>query len=89
VEDTHLEPLRFDGFAGGSGLDAAVASESTGALAGSNAPPQIPDSDQEGGVKVVGNKSFFLRDGTWKDVDYHGTIAYDDFLIFASNYGGR
>lgn len=70
VEDEPTVPISFgEGFVQDSGADAVAASEATRGLAGATAAPQTTVVNQEGGVQVVGRKTFYLRDGVWKDVE--------------------
>jgi Ca-activated chloride channel family protein len=84
VEDTP-PPVLFDGgFKANSGQDAVAASESARNLAGAGAAPQTPGmvEGQKGGVKVVGTKTFYLRDGIWKDASYANAPTVD--YVFGS-----
>ena len=68
LEDEPPPRLPFGaGFEKDSGADAVAASEATRNLAGATSAPQAPDAGDAGGVKVAGAKTFYLRDGVWKD----------------------
>ncbi len=71
VEDTPPGPFALPtGFADQQGADAVAASEATRDLAGAVAAPSPNVVSREGGVRTVGTKTFYLRDGVWKDAGY-------------------
>ncbi len=71
VEDEPTTPIPFgEGFDKDSGADAVAASEATRGLAGATAAPEAPVVSAQGGVQIVGRKTFYLRDGVWKDAAY-------------------
>jgi Ca-activated chloride channel family protein len=92
VEDTPPEPITFGGgFAKDTGADAVAASESIRGLAGAISAPAAPEPVEGGGVRAVGRKTFYLRDGEWRDADYvertptvdvqFGSERYFDLLV--------
>jgi Ca-activated chloride channel family protein len=88
VEDTPPPVLFGGGFTADSGADAVAASESTRDLFGAAAAPQAPDlvEGQKGGVKVVGVKTFYLRDEIWKDAAYSDTDPIEDYSFGSAQY---
>ena len=82
LEDEPPPRLPFGaGFEKDSGADAVAASEATRNLAGATSAPQAPDAGDAGGVKVAGAKTFYLRDGVWKDAVYTDNAPTQDYAF--------
>jgi len=88
VEDTPPAPIVFNGFDKASGADAVAASEATRDLFGAGAAPQAPGVSEtgEGGLQVVGVKTFYLRDGVWRDVAYEEGQPTEDYRFGSEAY---
>ena len=88
VEDTPSAPMAFEGFDKQSGADAVAASEATRDLFGAGAAPQAPGVNEtgEGGLQVVGTKTFYLRDGVWKDAAYQEGHPTEDYRFGSDAY---
>jgi Ca-activated chloride channel family protein len=87
LEDEPPPRLSFGaGFEKDSGADAVAASETTRNLAGATSAPQTPVAGDGGGVRVVGPKTFYLRDGVWKDAATTGDEATQDFAFGSDPY---
>ena len=87
VEDDPPPRLSFGaGFEKDSGADAVAASEATRNLAGAISAPGTQVAADEGGLKVIGAKTFYLRDGIWKDAVFTDGQPTQDYAFGSDPY---
>lgn len=83
VEDEPLEPtIADDSFRAESGADAIASSEAVRSYAEADNATQIRSEE----LRYVGDKTFFLRDGYWRDSQYDETKPANDYVFGTDAY---
>lgn len=83
LEDEPPGPIVGDPtFRAESGADAVAASERVQSYAGATTPSQVAAPQ----VRYVGDKTFYLREGYWRDSQYDEAAPVQDYLYGSENY---